>query len=150
MENTDSINIKSMPRVYGELWSIAENYTTYTSDHINPKELEKTSTLFIHPLQIEDSIRGNNLFEYFKEKNMPICNAVLWDYLRDNQKHIPESWKFSIKGGAQYIFFWGTIDRGPDGNLYVRYLTWSGGNWTFGNFLLSGNWHEDFPALILS
>jgi hypothetical protein len=131
------------PKPYADLWSIAENW--------NNTEIHDVSqlSLFLHPMQLDGPMRGNNLFEFFKEKNIPVINASVWEYFKSNQSEIPESWKYSSNNGAQYIFFWGTIDRSPSGDLYVRYLAWSGGNWLFSNFLLSGNWHEDFPALVV-
>ncbi len=141
-----SSNEEKNPKPYGELWTIAENWTDHGISEI--KDIENETALFLDPMQIEGSVRGNNLYEFLKEKNTPVLNATVWEYLRDNESQIPEDWKFSSKNSAQYVFFWGTIDRSPDGNLYVRYITWSGGNWVFSNYLMSGNWHEDFPAVI--
>jgi hypothetical protein len=133
--------INTEPKPYADLWSIAENWS-------NGEITDWTRlNLFLHPMQKDGSMRGNDLFEFFKEKKVSVLNASAWEYLKTNQNEIPESWKYSELKGAQYIFFWGTIDRSPSGDLYVRYLAWSGGNWLFSNFLLSGNWHEDFPAL---
>jgi predicted dithiol-disulfide oxidoreductase (DUF899 family) len=145
--NENSINpINELPAVYGNLWTIAENWSKHGISEI--KNISTETSLFLDPVQIEGSIRGNDLYEFLKEKNTPVLNATIWEYLRNNESLIPEEWRFSTKGNAQYIFFWGTIDRSPDGNLYVRYITWSGGNWVFSNYLMSGNWHEDFPAVI--
>lgn len=138
--------MESSPKPFGELWSIAENNNYHLDDYT---DISAKTKLFLHPEQIQGSIRGNNLFEFFKQKETKTLNASAWEYLKSHPNLIPEMWKFSIKGGAQYIFFWGTIDRSPEGNLSVRYISWSGGNWVFSYYLLSGNWHEDFPAVIL-
>ena len=135
------------PRPYADLWSVAENRET--EGFTSWAESKDTLTLFLHPQQLDGSLRGNNLYEFFKEKNVSVLNATVWEYLKANPHDIPEAWKFSDKEGSQYIFFWGTIDRSPNGDLYVRYLAWSGGNWLFSNYLLSGNWHEDFPAVVV-
>ena len=141
-----SIDTDQTPKIYGELWTIAENWS---KQGIIDWDKEKyKNALFLEPLQIEGSIRGNDLFEFFKEKNTQVLNANVWEYLKDNNEEIPEEWKTNKKGNSQYIFFWGTIDRSPDGNLYIRYLSWSGGNWVSSTYLLSGNWHEDFPAAL--
>ena len=141
-----SIDTDKEPKAYGLLWTIAENFGK--RGMINWDKEMYREALFFHPLQINGSIRGNNLYEYFKEKHTPVLNASVWEYLKDNPEEIPEEWKKKYGGNEQYIFFWGTIDRSPQGDLCVRYLTWSGGNWTAGNYLMSGNWHEDFPAAV--
>ncbi len=140
------INTNKEPQPYGLLWTVAENFGKVGM--INWDKRKYKDALFIHSLQIDGSIRGNDLFEYFKEKHTPVMNAAIWEYLKENTTDIPEEWKTGASGNAAYIFFWGTIDRSPQGNLYVRYLTWTGGNWTASNYLLSGNWHEDFPAAV--
>jgi hypothetical protein len=141
------IDTNKEPEPFGLLWTVAENFGKYGMIVWDKKKYK--SSLFLHTMQVDGSIRGNDLFEYLKQKHTPVLNASVWEYLRDNQSEIPEEWKMSPKGNAQYIFFWGTIDRSPQGNLYVRYLSWTGGNWTTSNYLLSGNWHEDFPAAVL-
>lgn len=141
-----TIDTDKEPKPYGLLWSVAEHFSKHGTISWN-KDTYKDN-LFVHPLQIEGSIRGNNLFEFIKEKNLPVMNACVWEYLKENFSAIPEEWKMDEKGNARYIFFWGTIDRSPEGDLYIRYLSWTGGNWTTSNYLLSGNWHEDFPAAV--
>ncbi len=140
------INTDKEPKPYGLLWTIAE-HGTKCGRIIWDKGTYK-DTLFLHPLQIEGSIRGNDLYEFIKQKNIPVMNGCVWEYLKDNVAEIPDEWKMDTKGNARYVFFWGTIDRSPEGDLYIRYLSWTGGNWTSSNYLLSGNWHEDFPAAV--
>jgi len=147
--NTEAnqIDTDRNPNNYGDLWTVAENWSHHGV--ITWLEMVKGVELFLDPVQIEGSIRGNDLFEHFKEKNTEVLNATVWEYLKQHPTEIPEEWKIGAKGNAQYIFFWGTIDRSPDGNLYVRYMSWTGGNWVFSNYLLGGNWHEDFPAVVV-
>ena len=135
------------PKTYGELWTIAENWSH--QDTLTNEDIQNNTELYLDPVQIQGSIRGNDLYEHLKEKNINVLNATVWEYLKNNPMEIPEMWKTGLKGNAQYVFFWGTIDRSPDGNLYVRYASWTGGNWVFGNYLMGGNWHEDFPAVVL-
>lgn len=66
-------------------------------------------------------IEGNKLRKELKSK--PVLNACVLDYLLDNPHLIPEEWK------GKAVFFWGTIFRGSDGSLYVRYLYWDVGRW---------------------
>lgn len=141
-----TIDTNKKPLVFEPLWTIAEHWSCQGAIRWDRNKFN--DSLFLHPLQIDGSIRGNDLFEFFKEKNTPVLNASVWQYLKEHNDEIPESWKFSDKKGEQYIFFWGTIDRSNAGDLYVRYLSWSGGNWVFSNYLMSGNWHEDFPSAL--
>lgn len=141
------IDTTQTPHIYGELWTIAENWTNHST--LNWFETKNKTELYLDPVQIQGSLRGNDLYEHLKEKNINVLNATVWEYLKNHQNEIPESWKIGPKGNAQYVFFWGTIDRSPDGNLYVRYISWTGGNWVFGNYLMGGNWHEDFPSVVL-
>ena len=145
-EKNASIDTDKSPQVYGLLWTIAENFGKRGIISWNKDKYK--DALFMHPLQMGDSIRGNDLYEYFKQKNTPVMSAGVWEYLREHTEEIPEEWKRKYGGNELYIFFWGTIDRSPEGDLYVRYLSWTGGNWTAGNYLLSGNWHEDFPTAV--
>jgi len=146
MPQNFTIDTNNEPNPYGLLWSVAEHWSKRGAIEWN-KEAQ-ADTLFLAPMQIEGSIRGNNLFEFIKEKNIPVMNACVWEYLKANPEEVPEEWKMNSAGNACYIFFWGTIDRSPEGDLYVRYLSWTGGNWSASNYLLSGNWHEDFPAAV--
>ncbi len=146
MEATQIDTTKS-PNTYGELWTIAENWSS--QGVISSENIKDGTELFLDPVQVQGSIRGNDLYEHLKQKNINVLNAVVWEYLRTNKGCIPTEWKIGQNGNAQYIFFWGTLDRSPDGDLYVRYISWTGGNWVFSNYLMSGNWHEDFPTVIL-
>lgn len=145
-EDNPLIDTDKSPQVYGLLWTIAENFSKRGTISWNKDKYK--DALFMHPMQMGSSIRGNDLYEYFKQKNTPIMNASVWEYLKEHTEEIPEEWKRKYGGNELYIFFWGTIDRSPKGDLYVRYISWTGGNWTASNYLLSGNWHEDFPAAI--
>ncbi|MES2223824.1 MAG: hypothetical protein V4469_02735 [Patescibacteria group bacterium] len=145
--NEDLIDTTKSPHIYGELWSIAENWTHHGV--IKFIDIKEKLELHLDPVQLEGSIRGNDLYEHLKEKNVNVLNGTIWEYLRTHHNEIPVTWMIGPKGNAQYIFFWGTIDRSPEGDLYVRYISWTGGNWVFSNYLLGGNWHEDFPAAVL-
>ena len=73
-----------------------------------------------------------------------ILNACVLDYLLKHPELIPDSWK------GKFIFFWGTIYRHSDGNLFVRYLLWSGdgGYWIY--FWLDDDWYDFNPAAVLA
>lgn len=73
----------------------------------------------------------------------PVLPANVLDWLLERPELIPESWK------GQYVFFWGTVYRGRDGNLCVRYLCWYGGRWCWGDDWLGNVWHSSAPAALL-
>jgi len=72
--------------------------------------------------------------------NKPVMNANVLDYLLAHPELIPEEWK------GEYTFFWGTIYRGSDGGLYVRYLGWSGSRWFWHYYWLGFDFGFDNPA----
>ena len=69
------------------------------------------------------SIEGNKLRKELAGKK--VLNANVLDYLLANPHLIPEEWK------GKYVFFWGTIYRRSDGNLFVRCLYWLGDWWVW-------------------
>lgn len=74
--------------------------------------------------------------------SFPTLNANVLDYLLKNPTLIPEEWK------RGYVFFWGTIYRYRDGDLYVRNLCWYGHGWCWGEDWLGNNWSGDCPAAL--
>jgi hypothetical protein len=69
----------------------------------------------------------------------PVFNANMLDYLLQHPALIPESWKKSEETGQPIrVYFWGTIYRGSDGLLFVRYLTFDDGVCGEGRC----SWHE--------
>ena len=82
-------------------------------------------------------------YELHKElKKMPVLSACVLDYLLVNPHLIPEEWK------GKYIYFWGTIFRDPNGDLYVRCLFWRGGKWQSDCNWLGHVWDGDSPAAL--
>ena len=87
-------------------------------------------------------IGGNDLRKQLA--NQPVYTAHILDYVLkpENQHLIPEEYK------GKEVFFWGTIYRGPDGNLYVRYLFWSGVGWNWRSRWLGYGWDVSDPAAV--
>ncbi len=85
-------------------------------------------------------IVGNKLRKKLNGK--PVYNACLLDYLLAHPELIPEEWK------GKAIFFWGTIYRGSDGYLRVRYLVWRGGGWHWHCNWLVHDFNGDDPAAV--
>ncbi len=90
----------------------------------------------------EASVQGNELRN--RLKNEPVLNANVLDYLLrpENQHLIPEEW-----GDGYGRFFWGTIYRDPNGDLYVRCLYRDGGQWRWDYYWLEDRWDARAPAL---
>lgn len=91
-------------------------------------------------------ITGNILRAKLKGK--PVLNANLLDHLLKNPHLIPEAWKKDENGNTRYIFFWGTIYRGADGNLCVRFLDWFGDGWDWVYLWLAYDFNDRLPAAV--
>lgn len=87
-------------------------------------------------------IKGTNLRKQLK--SVPVMNANLLDWYLANPQYIPEEWK------GKYVFFWGTIYRSRDGDLYVRYLFWNDDRWDWSSHWLGIGWRADRPAAVLA
>jgi hypothetical protein len=85
-------------------------------------------------------IGGNELRNELK--GQPVLNANVLYFLLAHVHLIPESWK------GQYVFFWGTIYRHSDGNLYVFYLCKGGSGWRWGYCWLDDDWGGVGPAAL--
>ena len=96
---------------------------------------------FLSELQRDGKISGGH--DLRKElAGKSVLNANVLDYLLVHKHLIPEEWK------DKAVFFWGTIYRYSDGNLYVRYLCWSGGRWHWSCRWLGRGWDADYPAAL--
>jgi len=67
-----------------------------------------------------------------------------------NQHLIPERFKEKTGGNTTYIFFDGTILRGPGGGRYVLYLFWCGGEWFWFYRWLGRGWDANYPSAVLA
>lgn len=98
--------------------------------------------LYLSEKQKKGIISGHDLRKDLADK--PVMNANVLDYLLAHPELIPEEWK------GKYIFFWGTIYRGSDGNLYVRCLGWDGSKWGWGYCWLGDGFNSNNPAALAS
>lgn len=87
-------------------------------------------------------IGGHALRE--KLESQPVLNACVLDYLLEHTYLIPEEWK------GKTVFFWGTIYRHRNGDLYVRCLFQDFGKWK-GAFQWLRTHHFSYrPAVVLA
>jgi hypothetical protein len=96
--------------------------------------------LYLSEAQKTGSVVGNDLRKELAGK--PVMNACILDFLLAHPHLIPEEWK------GKAIFFWGTVYRGSDGRLYVRYLNWNGAAWRWYYYWLGISWADDDPAVL--
>jgi hypothetical protein len=94
------------------------------------------------------TIEGNKLRKELE--SLTVLNANLLDYLLDNPHLIPEDWKVDGEGNTRYIYFWGTVYRDSDGDLFVRYLYFNDGHWVQGINWLDLGWGSQDPAAVLA
>jgi len=83
-------------------------------------------------------IQGHELRDELAKK--PVLNANVLDYLLTHSELIPEEWK------GKCVYFWGTIYRHSDGNLYVRALCWGGECWEWFCTWLAKDFNCNNPA----
>ena len=141
----------------GAVITVPENLVDLNADPFVPSDLkveEHTKagqfkwdaskvTLFLsEPQKRGRAIGGNKLRKTLKGQNA--YNVNLLDYLLKNPHLIPEEWK------GKYVFFWGTIYRCRDGNLYVRYGYSFDGVYRSHYRWLDHDWDDNYPAAVLA
>lgn len=100
----------------------------------------KVKLYFAPTQQGGNPIQGHKLREELKDQ--PVYGAQMLDFLLANPQLIPEE----LKG--EFWFFWDTIYRRSDGNLYVRCLDWHQGQWDWSYSGLGQIWDIQNPAAI--
>lgn len=102
----------------------------------------KKTLLFLSEKQKTDFILGHDLRKELADKS--VLGANVLDYLLAHTELIPEEWK------GKSVFFWGTIYRGSDGGLCVRYLDRRGSRWDWRYRWLGHDFRSDGPAVLLA
>ena len=118
-------------------YSLEENIDLGIIDW-NPKKV----SLYLSEKQKTGYISGEELREELKDKK-PLNSAVL-KFLLDNPKEIPEEWK------GKYVYFFGTILRGPGGLRRVLFLYWYGDGWRWCYDWLGDDWRANHPSAVLA
>lgn len=99
-------------------------------------------SLYLSEKQKNGTIEGNKLRKELEGKN--VLNANVLEFLLEHQELIPEAWK------DKYVYFWGTIYRGPDGRRFVLYLYWNDGRWDWSYDWLVDDWYVNNPSAVLA
>ena len=121
-------------------WSV-EKHSGHGLWKWNPNSIQ----LFLSKEQERNYEVGHDLQQIIEsQQGKIILNANVLDYLLAHPELIPESWK------GKAVFFWGTIYRGSDGRLCVRYLGWRGAGWDWRCGWLGNNFRADSPAALAS
>ena len=105
--------------------------------YVNGREVVR----FYSPNQQNGTIGGHKLRKELKDKQ--VLNACILDALFKNPQLIPSGWE------TGYTYFWGTIFRDADGDLFVGCLRWHNGGWHWGDGWLGGDWDGSDPAALL-
>lgn len=118
-------------------------YTHWTVGYDNGMKSFDPSKLSLHlePEQKDGYLKGEILAERLKQ-TAPTSNVL--QYLIENPSLWPEDWK------GKYVYFWGTIFRGSDGYLYVRFGYWNEGEVVSDYCWLGGGWRVGSPAASLA
>lgn len=98
----------------------------------------------------ENRTTGEEKFNRLKQANLICLDAKIFQTLWENQHLIPESWKEKTDGNTTFIFFDGTILRGPGCLRAVLDLCWDGGGWGWDFDWLEGVWHASDPSAVLA
>lgn len=109
----------------------------------DPSKLE----LHLEPEQKKGYIAGDILAERLKETSP---NLAMAQWFLDNPKKIPKDWFKDEDGNPRYIFFWGTIVRGSDGDLHAPCLIESVGKVVLSWRWVDSVWGSGSPALRFS
>jgi hypothetical protein len=103
--------------------------------------------LHLDPGQTDGKVMTGNALRTALE-GTPVYTAHVLDAYLAHPEFIPESLKKDVDGNTVYIYFWGTVYRGGDGNLCVRCLCWRGGAWGWFCCWLEFGWRSRSPVAV--
>lgn len=84
----------------------------------------------------ENSISGHENLKRLDATGKVLLDVRVLEELLKRPELIPEEWKKGL------TYFWGTIFRDLDDNLYVACLNWNGGVWYWGGRWLDFGWNN--------
>lgn len=93
-------------------------------------EVDLSKVQLVHMLQGKElCIKGEAKLERSRLDGRIRLDARLLQTLWEHSHLIPESWKEKTNGYTTYVYFDGTVLRGPSGRRYVLFLCWRDGRW---------------------
>jgi len=98
----------------------------------------------------ETSVKGETKLARLKKANYVRLDAKVFQTLWENQHLIPLQWKEKTNGNTTYIFFDGTVLRGPYGYRYVLCLYWHDDAWSWDARWLGHVWRASVPSAVLA
>ena len=135
--NPMTIDTTKQPSIPSPLKSIEFHDTSMdTINKWNPKDL----SLHLEPEQESGYIKGHLLRKRLEGK--PLLNGTVLDWLLNHPDEIPPDWK------GKDVFFWGTIYRNSDDDLYVRCLYFGIDRWHWRYYWLGHSFHSGHPAAV--
>ena len=134
-------------KLLGQGWTIEEqDERALALDKVDLAEVKLE-----HMLKNNETwIKGEEKLKRLKKAGYIRLDAKVFQKLWENQELIPESWKEKTDGYTTFIFFDGTILRGPRGSRCVLYLDWFGGRWDWDYRWLEGRWSVRDPSAVLA
>jgi hypothetical protein len=131
----------------GQGWTIEEQ----DERSLALTEVDLTKVKFETCLQKgETSIQGEKKLKRLKQMGNICLDAGVFMTLWQNQNLIPERWKEKTNGNTTFIYFDGTILRGPDGFRYVLCLYWLDDRWHWRCRRLGDDWVVRNPSAVLA
>lgn len=98
----------------------------------------------------ETRINGEEKLRRLKKAGHIRLDAKVFQTLWENQHLIPERWKEKTNNNTTYIFFDGSVLRGPVGDRDVLFLYWGGGGWDWVYGWLGNDWSASDPSAVLA
>ena len=97
-------------------------------------------------------IWGDEKLERLRRGQYACLDAGVWQALRENPHLIPESWKEMRDGSTLYVFFDGTVLRGPGGREFVPAVCWDRNQkeWDFVTYWLGRGCYSSTLSAVLS
>jgi hypothetical protein len=131
----------------GAGWKIdEEDDKALTITEVDLMKVHFETTLKPH----EEWVKGEEKLKRLKELPDVRLDARVFQTLWDNQHLIPELWKKDVSGNIRYIYFDGTILRGPGGFRGVLYLGFSDGQWYWRFRWLDSGFNSQYPSAVLA
>lgn len=131
----------------GAGWSIEEE----DENSLALTEIDLTQVLLEHMLhEGETHIKGEEKLKRLKKTGCIRLDARVFQTLWENQSKIPKSWKELVNGNTKFIYFDGTILRGPGGGHFVLCLCWLAGEWHWRAYWLGLGWLRRRPSAVLA